>query len=100
MAVMLLMQEMVGAVERVALGAWVAMAVLAGEPPVAVVVVPDLLLQREATAPQAFQAPVALEVLLVHNLVPALTQMVLLALAGVVAIFLETAEMADLDNIF
>ena len=97
---MLLMQEMVGAVERVALGAWVAMAVLAGEPPVAVVVVPDLLLQREATALQVLQAPVGLEVLLVHNLVPVLTQMALLALAGVVALIPETAEMADLDNIF
>ena len=76
------------------------MAAMAGVARVAVVAAPDLPLQREATALQVLQAPVGLEVHPVHNLVPALTQMALLVLAGVVALIPETAEMADLDNIF
>ena len=76
------------------------MAGVAGVARVAVVAAPDLPLQREATALQVLQPPVGLEVHPVHNLVPVLTQMALLVLAGVVALIPETAEMADLDNIF
>ena len=76
------------------------LAVLAVVIVVAVVAAPDLPLQREATALQVLQAPVGLEVHPVHNLVAVLARMVILALAGVVALIPETAEMADLDNIF
>jgi hypothetical protein len=76
------------------------MAVLAVVVVVAVVAVLDSLRQQGAMVVPEHQARVALAVHLDHNLVPLLTLMAPLALAGVVVLIPEPAEMAATVNIF